>query len=310
MHDWAIEIKHLRKSYGTLKAVNDLSFRVQRSVCFGFLGPNGAGKTTTMKILYGKADSDVSRDTTMQVFGFDPRQAALSIKALAGIAPQEDNLDVELNVVQNLKIYSRFYGIPWQSARGRIERLLAFMELGDRATSPVRSLSGGMKRRLIIARALINDPALLILDEPTTGLDPQVRQLIWDRLRELKKSGVTILLTTHYMEEAFQLADRIIIMDRGKKVLEGSPRRLLEQEIESHVLELLTPQAISAASTASDRDAIREERSGERAYFYSSKLELLEQIATELAPGDHFLRPTNLEDLFLKATGRNLNELQ
>ncbi|TVQ99645.1 MAG: ABC transporter ATP-binding protein [Spirochaetaceae bacterium] len=304
----ALSVSHLFKSYGSLRAVNDLSFSVAPSTCFGVLGPNGAGKTTMMKTLYGKAEPDAHPDTRMEVFGFDPRRDQLRIKTLCGIVPQEDNLDVELNVEQNLRIFADFYAMPRKAAGDRIGYLLDFMELGEKRTARVRELSGGMKRRLIIARALLNDPALLILDEPTTGLDPQVRQLIWDKLRSLKREGVTILLTTHYMEEAFQIADTILIMDKGNRIMEGNPQRLLEEHLERNVLELMNVSR--AERLAQLLDGVHTEASAERVLYFSSDLAVLQEAAARLEPGDGVLRQTNLEDLFLRATGRRLNELQ
>ncbi|MFW6223954.1 MAG: ATP-binding cassette domain-containing protein, partial [Spirochaetota bacterium] len=200
-----------------------------------------------------------------------------------------------------------FYGIPWRTARERVEYLLEFMELEEKRSAKVRELSGGMQRRLIIARALLNNPSLLILDEPTTGLDPQVRQLIWDKLRSLKRSGVTILLTTHYMDEAFQIADSVLIMDHGVKVLEGNPARLLEEHIESHVLELINIDAQPKVESHVSDGEVRTEGSGERILYYSSDLDRLQAMVGELRPGDYLLRQVNLEDLFLKSTGRSLN---
>jgi lipooligosaccharide transport system ATP-binding protein len=308
MNSTAISVLHLYKSYGALRAVNDLSFSVPISTCFGFLGPNGAGKTTMMKTLYGKADPDPHADTRIEVFGFDPRKDQLRIKTLCGIVPQEDNLDVELNVGQNLRIFADFYGMPRRAAAERIDYLLDFMELREKSSARVRELSGGMKRRLIIARALLNDPALLILDEPTTGLDPQVRQLIWDKLRSLKRDGVTILLTTHYMEEAFQIADSVLIMDRGTRIMEGPPRQLLDEHLERNVLELI--HLDRAERLTQLMDGVRTESSDERIHYYSNEISVLQEAAGKLEPGDYTLRQTNLEDLFLKTTGRRLNELQ
>ncbi len=305
-----IVVEHLSKTYGNVRAVDDLSFEVKSSLCFGFLGPNGAGKTTTMKILYGKAAPDSRSDTVIQVFGFDPRQEELHIKSRTGIVPQEDNLDVELNVLQNLRIYAMLNGLRWNKIKKHVHYLLDFMELSDRAKSSVRSLSGGMKRRLIIARALVSQPNLLILDEPTTGLDPQVRQLIWNKLRALKREGVTLLLTTHYMEEAYQLSDHIFIMDKGKKILEGAPRQLLEESIESHVLEILNVNIFNEIRERLDKADARLEDTGDRLLCYSNTSQCLSALANRLHAGDYFLRRTNLEDLFLKVTGRNLNELQ
>ncbi len=302
-----IRVRHLYKSYGNLTAVNDLDFDVPPAQCVAFLGPNGAGKTTMMKTLYGKADPDRRDDTEIRVLGFDPRTDELEVKARSGVVPQENSLDVELNVLQNLRIFSTFYGIPWRRASDRVEYLLDFMELEEKRTAKVRELSGGMQRRLIIARALLNNPSLLILDEPTTGLDPQVRQLIWDKLRSLKRSGVTILLTTHYMDEAFQIADSVLIMDHGVKVLEGNPGRLLTDHMESHVLELINVDAQPKVDSHISDGEIRTEGSGERVLYYSSDLDRLQAMVGELSPGDYHLRQVNLEDLFLKSTGRSLN---
>ena len=305
----AIRASHIYKTYDETKAVQDLSFEVKEATCFGFLGPNGAGKTTTMKMLYGKAVPDRNHETSISVYGFDPRKEELSVKNLSGVVPQDDNLDVELNVEENLRIYARFYDMDRRQTEERIDYLLNFMELAEKRKAKIDDLSGGMKRRLLIARGLINRPALLILDEPTTGLDPQVRQLIWDKLRGLKKEGVTILLTTHYMEEAYQIADTVIIMDKGRKILEGDPRELLKREIEQYVLEII------ASKDAQDRiqeenDHLRRESSEERLMFYSNDFEVLKRMSADLEPGQYFLRQTTLEDLFLKTTGRQLNAVQ
>ena len=305
----AISVEHLYKSYGALTAVEDLSFEVEASTCFAFLGPNGAGKSTMMKTLYAKATPDRHDRTRMRVLGFDPRSNELEVKSRCGVVPQENSLDLELNVEENLHIFARLCGLPRRSTAGRINYLLHFMELTEKRRSRVRELSGGMKRRLVIARALINSPALLILDEPTTGLDPQVRQLIWDKLRSLKREGVTILLTTHYMDEAYQIADELLIMDRGRKVLEGKPSTLLEEHMERHVLEVFKPGS-TALPTESVGSGIRQEVSAERLLYYANETAILESITRALRPGDYFLRQANLEDLFLKTTGRHLNEAQ
>lgn len=305
-----IEVDHLYKSYTDVQAVIDLSFQVNDSTCFGFLGPNGAGKTTMMKTLYGRATPDQREDTRIHVFGLDPREHELQIKTRSGVVPQEDSLDVELNVVQNLRIFSNLYGIPWPAARKRIDYLLEFMELGEKRKAKVKELSGGMKRRLIIARALLNNPSLLILDEPTTGLDPQVRHLIWDKIRDLKREGVTILLTTHYMDEAYQMADRIIIMDHGRKIVEGAPQALLDEYMERHVLELLDPTQSHVAESAGSDGEVRRDGSESRALYYSNSLDVLKRMSDVLQPGQYYLRQSNLEDLFLRTTGRSLNERQ
>jgi lipooligosaccharide transport system ATP-binding protein len=305
-----IEVEHLYKSYKDVQAVTDLSFTVERSTCFGFLGPNGAGKTTMMKTLYGRAKPDIRPDTRIQVFDLDPRTHELQIKTRSGVVPQEDSLDVELNVVQNLRIFATLYGIPWTQARPRVDYLLDFMELGEKRKSKVKELSGGMKRRLIIARSLLNNPSLLILDEPTTGLDPQVRHLIWDKIRDLKREGVTILLTTHYMDEAYQMSDRIIIMDRGRKVVEGAPQALLEEYMEEHVLEVLDTSLAQSVESVGGNGKLRRDGSESRLLYYSNDLDLLRRMTQVLIPGQYYLRQVNLEDLFLRTTGRSLNEQQ
>lgn len=307
MSNHVIDIAHLYKSYQEIRAVHDLSFSVESATCFTILGPNGAGKTTASKTLYAKARADKNPHTTMSVFGFDPRKQELSIKALLGVVPQENNLDMELNVEQNLFIYALFYGLSRKKASTRIDELLDFMELGDRRSAPVRHLSGGMKRRLIIARALINNPQLLILDEPTTGLDLQVRDLIWDRLIKLKKGGVTLLLTTHYMEEARQLADTIMIMHKGKKVLEGKPDWLLQNKIEAHAL---TVPDVSRIDLNTIDNVVRQERIGDRGLFYSDSLETLKKVAKSVQMKNYTIRTTNLEDIFIKFTGGILGEQQ
>jgi lipooligosaccharide transport system ATP-binding protein len=311
MNDFAIRVCNLNKSYGTLKAVDNLDFQVEPAECFGFLGPNGAGKTTTMKIIYGKALPDPGSDTIIDVFGYHPRRDALTIKALSGVVPQQDNLDAELNVSDNLYVYSRFYGINRREAQQRINELLEFMELQEKARVKIRELSGGMQRRLTIARALLNRPRLLILDEPTTGLDPQVRHLIWNKLRELKEMGVTVLLTTHYMEEAFQICDRIIIMDKGKKILEGNPRSLMSANLESFVMEIygVAKDRLSGLSGTAD-NGIRHEIYQDTLFVYSDDADKLSRFAEAVRISDYHVRQSNLEDLFLKVTGRSLNELQ
>ncbi len=310
----AIRVVSLHKTYqNDIHAVKGLSFTVAAGSCFALLGPNGAGKTTTMKILYGKARPDPQGETVIEVLGFDPRRDELDIKVQTGVVPQDNALDEELDVMRNLLVYARLNGIRGRRAVERIDELLAFMELIDKRNASVRELSGGMKRRLAIARALLNNPRLLILDEPTTGLDPQVRHVIWDKLRSLMRSGVTVLVSTHYMDEAYQLADRILIMDHGEAVLEGHPASLMETHMERHVLEVTNAARASRVDAALDNgngDDIRVERSAERALYYGNALAPLEDAARQLDFGEYVLRPANLEDLFLKTTGRQLNELQ
>jgi lipooligosaccharide transport system ATP-binding protein len=305
MNEVVINVENVSKTYQSLKAVHSLSFEVKKSTCFGLLGPNGAGKTTMMKMLYGRTRRDTEPSGSIRVYGHDPRTDELKIKYISGIVPQENNLDDELSVEQNLYIYSRFYGMKKKEARKRISNLLDFMELSAKKKSAINELSGGMKRRLIIARALLNNPKVLILDEPTTGLDPQVRHIIWDKLRILKNEGVTILITTHYMEEAYQLCDRLIIMNLGETILEGTPATLIRKNIENYVLEIF--DTVQAQMPAEDT-SIRMEKTAGRLLLYSDNLKRLEKISTGHNPGGFYLRQSNLEDVFLKITGRNLHE--
>ena len=252
-----VTVQNVHKTYGTLRAVKQLSFSVQEGSCVGLLGPNGAGKTTMMKMVYGKCLRDPDPPSSLSVFGYDPAKNELDIKYLSGVVPQEDNLDEELNVWQNLRVYAKLYGMPKHSAETRIPELLGFMELGEKRAVKIKELSGGMKRRLIIARALLHEPRLLILDEPTTGLDPQVRHLIWDKLRQLRREGLTILLTTHYMEEAFQICDSVLIMHKGVKVMEGQPGSLVEKHIERFVLETRDQEAADHRAVVLPGDEVR-----------------------------------------------------
>ncbi len=305
-----IRVHNISKSFGRLRAVDDLSFEVEEGTCFGLLGPNGAGKTTMMKMIYGRSSRDDHDGGVINVLGYDPARNELAIKYLSGVVPQENNLDDELNVIQNLMIYSKFYGLPGKVARERIEALLAFLELSEKIQSPIKELSGGMQRRLVIARALLNNPKLLILDEPTTGLDPQVRHLIWDKLRQLRAQGTTILLTTHYMEEAFQICDTVLIMDKGRKILEDSPQRLLRENIEAYVLEAPLTNGMPALNESDLPAGIRVDHTEASLRFYAQDIEPLKDLADRLAGRPYYLRQTTLEDVFLKATGRALNEKQ
>jgi lipooligosaccharide transport system ATP-binding protein len=300
----AIHVENISKSYSDFFAVRHLSFTVKKAKCFGLLGPNGAGKTTTMKMLYGKALRNKNKNSIINVLGYDPAKNELEIKYLSGIVPQENNLDQELSVIKNLIIYSKFYGFKKKDILPHLKSLLDFMELSEKENSKIRELSGGMKRRLIIARALINNPKLLFLDEPTTGLDPQVRHMIWNKLRQLKKQGVTILLTTHYMEEAFQICDDLMIMHNGKKVLEGKPTILINQHIEPFVLEIFNPDGIGKYINKS----VRIDKTESHVLLYSEDISVLKKISDGLESHDYYLRQSNLEDLFLKTTGRSLNE--
>lgn len=303
-----IQAQHINKRFGSLQAVNDLSFEVLPNTCFGFLGPNGAGKTSTMKMIYARSRRQPGG--ILNIFGHDPDADELAIKSLCGVVPQEDNLDEELNVIQNLRLFARFYDMPQHKATARIDELLAFLELGEKRTAPIRDLSGGMKRRLVIARALLNEPKLLILDEPTTGLDPQVRHLIWDKLRQLKKAGTTMLLTTHYMEEAFQLCDTILIMHQGQNILQGSPKELLGAHIEGYVLELTDTDELNGMARQALPDGVRVDAAGQMVRVYADDIDSLKAVADSLSHSHYYLRQSNLEDVFLKATGRMLNDRQ
>jgi lipooligosaccharide transport system ATP-binding protein len=304
-----ITVENLNKSFRDVKAVQNLSFSVEQGNCYGFLGPNGAGKTTAMKIIYGKCTRDENPQSKVNIFGFDPAREELSIKFLSGVVQQEDNLDDELNVVQNLMIYSKFYNIQASQAKERINYLLDFFELSEKRKAKIRELSGGMKRRLVIARALLNQPKLLILDEPTTGLDPQVRHLIWEKIRQLQKQNTTVLLTTHYMEEAFQLCNYLLIMYKGRKIMEGKPAELLDKNIEKYVLEILNVELISKECRNKAQDNIRIEDSPGVMRYYSNDISVLKNFADNCMESSNYLiRQTNLEDVFLRATGRQLND--
>jgi lipooligosaccharide transport system ATP-binding protein len=311
MEKTVLNVRNISKSFGKIQAVRDLSFAVESGSCYGFLGPNGAGKTTVMKMLYGKCTRDKNCNGQMDIFGYDPAQNELAIKYLSGVVQQENNLDDELNVIQNLMIYARFYNIPSKVAQKRIEYLLDFLELSEKTDSKIKSLSGGMKRRLVIARSLLNSPRLLILDEPTTGLDPQVRHLIWDKIRQLQKQDTTVLLTTHYMEEAFQLCDRLLIMHKGRKIMEGKPGDLLDKSIEGYVIEVLEADSMDQIDDDALLSRMRMDKSLSVLRYYSDDMEALKYLADSyLKGGNYLIRQTNLEDVFLKATGRQLNDKQ
>ncbi|WP_040333648.1 ABC transporter ATP-binding protein [Candidatus Magnetobacterium casense] len=310
MNESVISVRDVHKTYGKVMAVRGISFEVRGGACVGLLGPNGAGKSTLMKMIYGKSLRDEHPGSAISVFGYDPMYDELKIKSICGVVPQEDNLDVELNVVENLMTFCKFYGLRRREALKRIDELLDIMELSDKRDARIRSLSGGMKRRLIIARALINNPRLLILDEPTTGLDPQVRHFMWNKLRQMKKDNLTILLTTHYMEEAFQLCDDLVIVNEGQKVIQGNPNELLQRHIERYVLELRQPHVVQRISDHIDSLNLRSDHAHGTTHVYSNSIDPLQDIIKTLNSDDYYLRQANLEDLFLKATGRSLNETQ
>jgi lipooligosaccharide transport system ATP-binding protein len=303
-----IHARGLTKRFAAFTAVDGIDFDVVAGEAFGFLGPNGAGKTSTMRMI-GCA-SPVTAGT-LRVIGMDPRRDASAIKARLGVVPQNDNLDSEITVRENLLMYARYFDIPAGVARQRAAELLEFVQLTDRADAEVEPLSGGMKRRLTIARGLINEPDVVLLDEPTTGLDPQARHLIWDRLYRLKRRGATLLLTTHYMDEAEQLCDRLVIMDAGKIVAEGSPRELIERYSTREVLELRLRDEVRASLDG--RLAALAERVQEmpdRLRLYTANAEdVLERVRTAGIPVESALvRRATLEDVFLRLTGHQLIE--
>jgi len=298
----------LSKQFGDLHAVDGIDFEVRRGEVFGFLGPNGAGKSSTMRMI-----GCVSPITggTLSVLGMDPATDGARIRSRLGVVPQDNNLDEELTVYENLLIYGRYFGLSRKVINERIDELLAFAQLDERRKSRVEPLSGGMKRRLTIARGLINTPELLILDEPTTGLDPQARHLLWDRLYRLKQEGVTLLLTTHYMDEAEQLCDRLVIMDKGKIVAEGTPRQLIERHSTREVLELRFPvgtQEQHAAELAGM--ASRTEILPDRVLLYTDDADTLATAVSErgIVHESTVSRRSTLEDVFLHLTGRSLVE--
>jgi len=302
----SIVARGLKKSYGDFEAVKGVTFEVYRGECFGFLGPNGAGKTTTMKMLYGAA---VPTGGELTVAGLEITQNEREVKRRIGVVPQEDNLDNDLKVLENLLVYGRYFDLPRKVAQKKAGELLEFVQLSEKADATVEQLSGGMKRRLLIARALINDPEIVVLDEPTTGLDPQARHLVWDRLRELTSEGKTLVLTTHYMEEAAQLCDRLVIMEGGEIVTGGSPREMIEEHVSPEVLELrAAPEAIERLLTIVEANAGAVERAGETLLIYTADAgALMEKIHASGVPVENTMyRQAGLEDVFLRLTGRQL----
>ncbi|MDR7456759.1 MAG: ABC transporter ATP-binding protein [Armatimonadota bacterium] len=308
-----IRARGLEKRYGTLVAVDRVAFEVRPGECFGFLGPNGAGKTTTMKMIYCVLEPSAGELT---VLGMDVRREARRIKARLGVVTQDNTLDSALSVRENLVIFGRYFDLPWTQARRRADELLEFVALAERHRDKVEHLSGGMRRRLMIARALMAQPDLLILDEPTTGLDPQARQLTWEKLRQLKRMGVTQVLTTHYMDEAAALCDRIVIMDHGRIVAEGAPADLIREHVGREVVELRgldgapARQALGTLLARDDGGAERHEAHGDLVLVYTADGEaLLHRIREAALPIESaLLRRATLEDVFLKLTGRMLRE--
>ena len=301
----------LTKRFDDYVAVDGIDFEIRGGQAFGFLGPNGAGKTSTMRMI--AAMSPVTSGS-LEVLGMDPTTEGSSVRARLGIVPQEDNLDNDLSVSDNLLFYGRFFGLDTRTLSARIEELLRFVELWDRRDARVQTLSGGMKRRVVIARALINEPEIVLLDEPTTGLDPQARQLVWDRLYRLKQRGVSLVLTTHYMDEAEQLCDELVVMDRGRIVAQGPPRQLIEDYVTSDVIELRFRDGVPA-----DTDVLQAQLStmardvevlADRVLLYTDDptgpAGAIDASDLELA--GTLTRRSTLEDVFLHLAGRSLNE--
>ena len=299
-----LETRGLSKFYGDQQVVSGVSFAIEPGECFGLLGPTGAGTTNTLRLCLGLTDPDSG---SVELMARPVPGEARAARVRVGVVPQMDNLDPDFTVAENLLVYGRYFGLPAAAMRSRIPALLEFAGLGARADARIQTLSGGMKRRLTLARALINDPDLLFMDEPTTGLDPQARHLIWERLKRLLAEGKTIVLTTHFMEEAERLCARLAIMDRGRFIAEGSPRELIARHIEPHVIEV-HGDGFERWAEGAARMASRVETSGETVFCYTADPEpLLASLARE--PELRYLhRPANLEDVFLKLTGRELRD--
>ena len=305
-----IDVSHLRKRYGESVVVDDVSFHIAPGECLGVIGPNGAGKTTTIRMALGLAAPDggevaYTLDGTRRTMPAD----ALAIKARLGVVSQFDTLDPDFNLAENLLVYGRYFGMKDAAIRARIPQLLEFAALSHKAEAKPGELSGGMKRRLSLARVLVNDPQLLLLDEPTTGLDPQARHLMWERLQLLLQQGKSILLTTHFMDEAERLCHRLLVLDHGRKIAEGRPRELIAEHLEPDVVEVYGVGALALADDPTLRaQAARVEVSGETVFFYTAQARPL-LGALEAYPQLRTLhRPANLEDLFLKLTGRQIRE--
>ena len=301
-----IQARALVKSYGELNAVDGIDFDVAPGESFGLLGPNGAGKSTTMRMIGG---TSLRTSGTLTVLGMDPETHGPQVRANLGVIPQQDNLDTELRCRENLITYGRYFGLPRSYLQQRADDLLEFAQLTEKANEKVDNLSGGMKRRLTIARGLINEPRILLLDEPTTGLDPQARHILWDRLFRLKEEGVTLVVTTHFMDEAEQLCDRLVVMDHGRIVAEGSPAQLIRRYSTREVLEVRFGSERNAAVVAQlEGVADRVEVLPDRVLLYAADGEaVLEQVTSRgLQPVTSLVRRSSLEDVFLRLTGRSL----
>jgi lipooligosaccharide transport system ATP-binding protein len=306
MSDVLFDARHLTKRYGGQDVVHDLSFHIDRGECLGVIGPNGAGKTTTIRMCLGLTAPDAGE---IDALGLSMPRDALAIKAQLGVVSQFDSLDPDFTLAENLLVYGRYFGMKDGQIRPRIPQLLHFAALSHKADAKPVELSGGMRRRLSLARALVNDPKLLMLDEPTTGLDPQARHLMWERLQLLLQQGKSILLTTHFMDEAERLCSRLIVLDHGRKIAEGRPRELISQYLEPDVVEAYGNGAFDVVGSSVKHLAARVETSGETVFFYTHDAKPLLDALGEQHPKLRTLhRPANLEDLFLKLTGRQIRE--
>jgi lipooligosaccharide transport system ATP-binding protein len=299
-----LSVSHLVKKFGANTVVNDLSFSMRAGECLGVIGPNGAGKTTTIRMCLGLAAPDAG---TIEAFGLAVPQQVREAKQRIGVVTQFDSLDPDFNCTENLRVYGRYFGLSKATIEQRIPKLLDFAALQSKALAKPGELSGGMKRRLSLARALINDPDLLLLDEPTTGLDPQARHLMWERLQSLLQQGKSILLTTHFMDEAERLCDRLLVLDQGRCIAEGTPRGLIAEHLESDVVEVYGEGAAHTAQTLGHH-AQRVESSGETVFFYLREPKPLLDALAHHHSVRYLHRPANLEDLFLKLTGRQIRE--
>lgn len=302
--DPIIEVDNLTKRFGALTAVDGVSFQVRPGECFGILGPNGAGKTSTIKMIYGFSPVTAG---SLRVFGLDIRKHWRRIRARIGVCHQENSLDPELTVLENLIVYARFFDMTRSDARRRALELLELIALDQRSASPVAELSGGMMRRLVLARALINSPDILILDEPTTGLDPQSRHQIWERLEKLRADGISILLTTHYMDEAERLCDRLIIMDHGKILVEGAPADLIRQYAGRNIIEISSP-AEEARTYLRENRIVCEDLGSRIIAYFETRDDQYRTVRDEHCREGCIIRLATLEDVFLKLTGRELRD--
>ncbi len=298
-------VNALRKSYGAHEVVAGIDLDLRPGECFGLLGPNGAGKTTTLRLCLGLTDPDAG---TISMFDLPVPRAAREARARVGVVPQIDNLDPDFTVRENLMVYGRYFGLAVADINARIPALLEFAGLANRAGDNIKALSGGMKRRLTLARALVNDPDLIFLDEPTTGLDPQARHLIWQRLRQLAAQGRTVFLTTHFMDEAERLCDRLAIMDHGRIMASGTPRELIAAHIEPQVVEVFGDGAESWAAASGAALCERCEQTGETVFCYARNVEPLLHHLEQRPELRYLHRQANLEDVFLRLTGRDLRD--